>query len=91
MNKLFYYEPGFVEDSVIYEIKLKEVARLPRATLEEVEAKMDELGVGRVVIEAGEPTIIERIKLRRHVKKLLRRPRKDAMTWQEHQSALKNQ
>lgn len=72
MSKLYLYEPGFVEDSVIYEIKLKEVARLKQATLQEVGDKMDELGVQKVVIDAVHPTVIERIKLRRHVKQLFR-------------------
>lgn len=36
MGKLYLYEPGFAEDSVIYELKPKEVARLPKATLDEV-------------------------------------------------------
>lgn len=74
MSKLFLYEPGFVEDSVIYEITLKEVARLKQATIDEVNNKMDELGVRQVVIDAANPTVIERIKLKRHVKQLMRRP-----------------
>lgn len=73
MGKLYLYEPGFAEDSVIYELKPKEVARLPKATLDEVQDKMDELGVHQVVIDAANPTVIERVKLRRQVKKLLRR------------------
>lgn len=77
MGKLYLYEPGFLEDSVIYEIKLKEVARLKHATVDEVSDTMDELGVRQVVIDAAHPTIIERIKLKRQVKKLLRRKAPD--------------
>lgn len=77
MDKLFLYKPGFMEDSVIYEIKLKEVARLKQATLEDVNKKMDKLGVRQVVINVAQPGIIERIKLRRHVKQLMRRPVKE--------------
>lgn len=74
MSKMFLYEPNFVEDSVIYEITLKEVARLKEPTIEEVNDKMDELKVRQLVIDAGHPSIIERIKLKRHVKQLMRRP-----------------
>jgi len=73
MNKLYLLEPGFHEDSVIYEVKLKEISRLPRATLNEVEGELDRLKITKIIIDAGYPDIIGRIKLRRLVNKVCRR------------------
>ena len=73
MNKLYLLEPGFHEDSVIYEVKLKEISRLPGATLNEVEEELDRLKVTKIIIDAGYPDIIGRIKLGRLVNKVCRR------------------
>ncbi len=81
MRKLYLYKPGFLEDSIIYELVPKEVARLKQATIEQVGDRMDELGIHQVVVDVAFPTVIDRIKLRRHVKKLLRlRPIPDQVT-----------
>lgn len=61
MNKLYRLDPGFVEDTVIYELVPREVGRLKTATLRETEAEMKRLGVKFVLIDSGYPEIIERL------------------------------
>jgi hypothetical protein len=77
MSKLFLLEPGFVEPSVIYEVQLKEVARLERATVDDICNELDRLNVQQVVIDAGYPPLIERVGRHFMVKKIMRRPPKE--------------
>ena len=72
-HKLYLLEPGFNEDSVIYELKPREIVRLPRATVNEIEQELDRLQAVKIVVDAGYPSVIERLKLRRLVKKIFRR------------------
>lgn len=73
MGEMFLLKPGFVEDSVIYKIELVEVARLSEATLDDIENKLDELGVRQLVLDAGHPQIIERLRRKWFIHKLLRK------------------
>ena len=66
-------KPGFSEDTVIYELRLVQRARLPQATIQDIEDKLDQLHVTNLVIDAGYPNIIDRLRLKFLIKKLLRR------------------
>lgn len=71
-KQMFYIEPGFAEPTRIYKIKLVEVARL-KDTVEGINRRLDELGATLVVIDNSNPQLIDRIKTRRFVRKLMRR------------------
>lgn len=77
MSKIYLLEPGFVEPSVIYEVQLKEVARLEKATVDEVCNKLDSLGAKRIIIDEGYPNIFERIRIHFFAKQVVRRPLKE--------------
>lgn len=72
MSKLYLLEPGFVEDSVLYEVQLIEVERMPKFTAEQIANRLKECGVKRLVIDAGYPPLIERLKQHFVIKKILR-------------------
>lgn len=72
MSKLYLLEPGFVEDSVLYEVQLKEVERMPRFTSDQIADRLKERGVKRLVIDAGYPPLIERLKQYFVIKKIIR-------------------
>lgn len=74
LDSLKYYllKPGFSEDSVLYEVKLKEVERMPRATADEIVDRLEKRGAKRLIIDAGYPSMIERLKLHFVINKIMR-------------------
>lgn len=75
MSKIYLLEPSFSEDTVLYEVKLKEVSRIAGATIDEIEAELNWFDVQRLIIDAGYPNIIDRLRLRRLVRRIMRRPK----------------
>jgi len=73
MRQIYLVEPGFYEPTVIYKVTLKQVAKIDRATAEEVTAKLDDLGAWELVVDAGNASFIDQIKTKFLVHKILRR------------------
>lgn len=73
MSKLYFVEPGFSEPTRIYKVKLALIEELDGATMDDVAERLDELGVKQLIIDNAYPHLIDRIKARFVVKKLLRR------------------
>lgn len=71
-KKLYLLELGFLEDTVLYEVRLKEVSRYRGATLREVSDDLVRKGVVRLVIDNAHPEAINRLKGVFAVKKIIR-------------------
>jgi hypothetical protein len=63
MGKLYLLDVGFLEDTVVYELVPKEVARLKQATMKEVKDNLNDLDVRSVVIDSAVPDQIESLTL----------------------------
>lgn len=75
MSKLYLLEPGFVEDTILYEVQLTEVARMPKFTADQVVNRLRDIGVRKLVIDASCPSLTERLKCYFLIKKIVRVPR----------------
>ena len=73
MTKIYYLDVGYTEDTVLYEMIPKEVYRARHLTVEQIDEELDRLRVSRLVVDAGEPHIIDRLKARYIIHKLFRR------------------
>ena len=72
MNKLYFLDVGFVEDTIIYELVPKKVATLKNATADDIARYLRDKNIRTLVIDSAQPNIIDSMKQRRAVKKILK-------------------
>lgn len=65
MSKMYLLQPGFMDDTVIYELVPKEVSRKQSVTLKDTISDLRSLGCKHVVIDAGYPREVESLTLNR--------------------------
>lgn len=61
MSKIYRVDVGFNDDTVIYELVPKEVARLKQATMGKVTDKLEVLNARYVLVDSGYPDAVEEL------------------------------
>lgn len=59
MNRIYYIDVGYVEDTVIYELVPTEVSRIELATIAEIKNKLSELNIQNVLIGSQHPQVAD--------------------------------
>ena len=61
MGKLYLLEPGYAEDTVLYELVPVEMAVLPQATLREIVTALNNQDARNIVIDSAYPQVIDEL------------------------------